>query len=182
MRRRELIALMCVAALPPAARAQQRRLPVLGFLSPLRSSDDTAYVTALREGLAAFGYRDGETITIDYRWAELHFDRLPQLAAALAKVPVDIIIAEVTQASLAAEGATSTIPIVMIGVSDPVGVGLAASLAHPGGNVTGTSSVAAATATKPLEALKDVAPGFGAWRSSGIPPTPPSSDRSWARW
>jgi putative tryptophan/tyrosine transport system substrate-binding protein len=73
-------------------------------------------------------------------------------------VPVDIIIAEVAQASLAAKGATSTIPIVMIGVSDPVGVGLAASLAHPGGNVTGTSSVAAATTTKPLEALKDVIP------------------------
>jgi putative ABC transport system substrate-binding protein len=118
------------------------------------------YVKAFTDGLAAFGYRDGETIAIEYRWAERRFDRLPQLAAELAQRPVDIIAAVVTQASLAAKAATSTIPIVMIGVSDPVGVGLAASLAHPGGNVTGTSAVATAMAAKPLEALKDVVPGL----------------------
>jgi putative tryptophan/tyrosine transport system substrate-binding protein len=133
---------------------------VLGFLSSQGSSDAPADVKALAEGLAAFGYRDGETIAIEYRWAERRFDRLLQLAAELAQRPVDIIAAVVTQASLAAKAATSTIPIVMIGVSDPVGVGLAASLAHPGGNVTGTSSVATAVATKPLEALKDVVPGL----------------------
>jgi putative ABC transport system substrate-binding protein len=161
MKRREFITVLGGAAVwPLAARAQQRRLPVLGFLSPHASSDAPVNVKALTEGLAAFGYRDGETIRIEYRWAELHFERLPQLAAELVQLPVDIIATDVTQASLAAKAATSTIPVVMIGVSDPVGVGLAASLAHPGGNVTGTSSVATAMAAKPLEALKDVVPGL----------------------
>ncbi len=97
-------------------------------------------------------------IRFEYRWAEGKFDRLPELAADLVRLKVDVIVAFVTQAAEVAKKQTSTIPIVMVGVSDPVGAGLAASLARPGGNVTGTSSLAAALVGKQLELIKLVAP------------------------
>jgi len=101
---------------------------------------------------------DGRNIVVEYRWAEGKFERLPDLAAGLARLPVEVIVAEYTQASLAAKAVTPTIPIIMVGVADPVGVGLVASLARPGGNTTGTSSMAVEVAGKQLALLKETVP------------------------
>lgn len=118
----------------------------------------TGNVNGLVLGLRELGYVEGRNIRFEYRFSEGRFDRLSELAADLVRLNVDVIVAFVTQATEAAKKQTSTIPIVMVGVSDPVGAGLATSLAHPGGNVTGTSSLAAAIVGKQLELLKLVAP------------------------
>jgi putative ABC transport system substrate-binding protein len=118
----------------------------------------TGNVNGLIQGLRELGYVEGRNVRFEYRFAEGKFDRLPELAAELVRLNVDVIVGFVTQATEAAKKQTSTIPIVMVGVSDPIGAGLATSLAHPGGNVTGTSSLAAAIVGKQLELLKLVAP------------------------
>ena len=158
MRRREFIGLIGSAAAiaPLAAYAQRSAIAVVGVLSP--AGPKTGDVNGLIEGLRELGYVEGRNIRFEYRWAEGRFDRLPELAADLVRLKVDVIVAFVTQAAEVAKKQTSTIPIVMVGVSDPVGAGLAASLARPGGNVTGTSSLAAALVGKQLELLKLVAP------------------------
>jgi putative ABC transport system substrate-binding protein len=158
MRRREVISLIggAIAVIPLTAYAQQSALRVVGVLSP--EGPKTGNVDGLVQGLRDLGYVEGRNIRFEYRWAEGKFDRLPELAADLVQQRVDVIVAFVTQATEAAKKQTSIIPIVMVGVSDPVGAGLAASLAHPGGNVTGTSSLAAAVVGKQLELLKLVAP------------------------
>ena len=158
MRRREFIGLIASAAatVPLVAYAQRSAIPVVGVLSP--EGPKTGNATGLVEGLRELGYVEGRNIRFEYRWAEGKFDRLPELAADLVRLKVDVIIAFVTQAAEVAKKQTSTIPIVMVGVSDPVGASLAASLARPGGNVTGTSSLAAALVGKQLELIKLVAP------------------------
>jgi putative ABC transport system substrate-binding protein len=158
MRRRDFISLLANAAviIPVAARAQRPATAVIGVLSP--EGPKTGNVNGLVEGLRELGHVEGRNIRFEYRWAEGRFDRLPELAADLVRLKVDVIVAFVTQAAEVARKQTSTIPIVMVGVSDPVGAGLAASLARPGGNVTGTSSLAAALVGKQLELLKLVAP------------------------
>ena len=158
MRRREFITLAggAIAAIPIATHAQQSASRVIGILSP--EGPKTGNVDGLVRGLRELGYVEGRNIRFEYRWAEGKFDRLPELAADLVRLQVDVIVAFVTQATEAAKKQTNTIPIVMVGVSDPVGAGLAASLAHPGGNVTGTSSLAAAVVGKQLELLKLAAP------------------------
>jgi putative ABC transport system substrate-binding protein len=158
MRRRELITLIgCAAAsFPIAARAQRSATAVVGVLTP--EGPTTGNVNGLIQGLRELGYVEGRNIRFEYRFAEGKFDRLSELAADLVRSNVDVIVAFVTQATEAAKKQTSTIPIVMVGVSDPIGAGLATSLAHPGGNVTGTSSLAAAIVGKQLELLKLVAP------------------------
>jgi putative ABC transport system substrate-binding protein len=158
MRRREFITLLggAVAVVPMTARAQRSASAVVGVLSP--EGPKTGNVNGLVQGLRELGYVEGRNIRFEYRWAEGRFDRLPELAADLVRLKVDVIVAFVTQAAEVAKKQTSTIPIVMVGVSDPVGAGLAASLARPGGNVTGTSSLAAAIVGKQLELLKLVAP------------------------
>jgi putative ABC transport system substrate-binding protein len=103
---------------------------------------------------------EGSHISIEYRFADGNFDRLPELASELTRLQVHVLVATVTQASLAARNATNTIPIVMVGVADPVATGLVRSLARPGGNVTGTSSVSAVTAAKSLELLKELVPNL----------------------
>jgi putative ABC transport system substrate-binding protein len=138
------------------AEAQQpKKIPRLGFLSP--TSDDSR-VEAFRQGLRELGYVEGENIAIEYRWADGKFDRLPDLALELVRLKVDVVVAVVTQASLAAKMATGTIPVVMIGVSDPVGSGLVVSLARPGANITGTSSMTAEIIGKQLELIKETLP------------------------
>jgi putative ABC transport system substrate-binding protein len=145
-------------AAPLAAEAQQAgkmaRIAVLGATRP----EDLPQWEGFRQGLRERGYVDGQNIAIDYRWAQGRFERLPALAAELAGLKPTVIVAFVTQSSVAARKATSTIPIVMVAVADPIGAGLVPSLARPGGNVTGNSSVSVEVTGKSLELLKEVAP------------------------
>jgi putative tryptophan/tyrosine transport system substrate-binding protein len=158
MRRRKFITLIgsAAAGIPAGAYAQRLAIPVVGVLSP--EGPKTGNVNGLLEGLRELGYVEGRNIRFEYRWAEGKFDRLPELAADLVRLQVDVIVAFATQAAEVSKKQTATIPIVMVAVSDPVGAGLASSLAHPGSNVTGTSSLAAALVSKQLELLKLVAP------------------------
>src|SRR5271169_2562174 len=157
MKRREFITLIGGAAASPlAARAQQPKTPVIGLLSP--ESPTSTDVDGLRVGLRELGYTEGRNIRIEYRWANGNFERLPGLAEELVGLNPDVIVTFVTQASIAAKKATATIPIVMVGVAEPIGSGLIASLARPGGNVTGTSSVATDVVGKQLGMLKQVSP------------------------
>jgi putative tryptophan/tyrosine transport system substrate-binding protein len=149
-----LSALLLALCLPADAQ-QLKKVPRIGFLSP--TSDDSR-VEAFRQGLRELGYVEGQNITIEYRWAEGRFERLPDLAMELVRLNVDLVVAVVTQASLAAKKATGKIPIVMIGVSDPVGSGLVVSLARPGSNITGNSSITAEVVGKQLELLKETLP------------------------
>jgi putative ABC transport system substrate-binding protein len=151
---------MCLFALGGSADAQKpAKIPTVGVLLPYSAGSD-ARIEALREGLRELGYIEGQTIRMEYRWADGQFDKLPTLANDLIRSKVDVIVAAVTQASLAAKRATDTIPIVMIAVSDPVGSGLIASFARPGSNVTGTSSMTAEIVGKQLELFKEVLPGI----------------------
>ena len=129
----------------------------IGYLAP---SWHPYYEDVFRQELRRLGYIDGKTIAVEYRSAEGVFTLLPALAKQLVDLNVDVIVAQVTQAAIAASTATKTIPIVMIGVSDPVASGLVASLGRPGGNVTGTSAVAAGVVGKQLELLRDLLPGL----------------------
>ena len=131
----------------------------IGYLASGSSSAAAAVIEAFRQALRELGWVEGRNIVIDYRFAEGRFDRLPDLAAELVRLKVDLIVAAPTPAAVAARNATATIPIVMINVGDPVGLGLIASLARPGGNVTGLSfSVGLELFGKQLELLKETVP------------------------
>src|SRR5829696_8030827 len=162
MRRREFIALVGGAiACPVGVRAQQQtgNVPRIGFLSLTSPSDRPPLLDAFRQGLRELGWVEGQNVVIDYRYAEDRVDRLPDLAAELVRLKVDLIVSAGTQGVTAAKNATETIPIVMIGVRDPVGTGLIASLARPGGNVTGVSgSAGLEIVAKQLELLKETVP------------------------
>jgi putative ABC transport system substrate-binding protein len=148
-------------AAPLAAEAQQAgRVPRIGFLGPASPSNRSPGLDAFRQGLRELGWVEGQNIVIDYRLAEGRYDRLPALAAELARLKADIIVAVGTPGVAAAKKATETIPIVMIaGSADPVGLGLIASLARPGGNVTGLSfSAGPEIFGKGLELLKEIVP------------------------
>jgi putative ABC transport system substrate-binding protein len=160
MKRREFISLLCgvTVAWPITARAQQpEKVPRIGYLG---SSSASARDEVFRQGLRELGYVEGKNIVIEYRFAEGKFDRLPDLATELVQLKTDVIVAQATQASLAAKGATKTIPIVMCNVSDPVGSGLVASLARPGANITGTASMTAEVVGKSLALLKETVPNL----------------------
>ncbi len=141
-------------AQPPA------KVPRIGFLSPSSPSDPRSQrrLEAFRRGLRELGYVERQNIDIEYRWAEAKYDRLPDLAAELVRLRVDIIVAAAVPAIQAAKEATRTIPIVMAIVIDPVATGLVASLARPGGNITGLSIMAPELVGKQLELLKEVVP------------------------
>jgi len=143
VKRRDLLLVLLGSAMTAARalRAQQKRMPVIGFLGVGSPASQAALVAAFREGLSQTGWVEGQNLTIEYRWAEGRLDRLPALAADLVERKVDVIAAMAgTPAAVAAKGATSTIPIVFSG-GDPVERGLVASLARPGGNLTGVSSL-----------------------------------------
>ena len=134
-------ALLCGLPLPVAAQ-QSKTLPRLGILFPASPASFALRTEALRQGLRELGYIEGKTVLIEWRWAENKVEKLPELAAGLVKLRVDIVIANGTPAIRAAKSATTTIPIVMAAIGDPVATGLVESLAHPGGNITGTSILA----------------------------------------
>ena len=160
MRRRELMLLLGGAmTVSPALRAQQRAIPVIGFLSGLSPGPTAPYMAAFRQGLSETGYVEGQNVAIEYRWAEGRYDRLPALAADLVGRNVDLIATGGgTSSAFAAKSATSTIPIVFCGLGDPVGEGLTASLSRPGANVTGMSLVTRELNAKRLELLSELVP------------------------
>ena len=157
MRRRELLLLLGGAiATVPIVHAQQKATPVIGFLGALRG--DAAFVDPFRHGLRETGYVEGSNVAMEFRAAHFHYDLLPALADDLVRRGVDVIVTSSTTSALAAKNATSTIPIVFTYVSDPVGVGLVASLARPGGNATGFSNIAAGLAPKQIELISELVP------------------------
>ena len=155
--RREFITLLggAAAAWPLAARAQQSRLPVLGFLASASQVAYTSTAASVRKGLNEAGYVEKQNLLIEYRWADFQYERLPTLAAELAKRPVDAIFATGSVVSaIAAKTATSSIPIVFANGSDPVQYGLVASLNRPGGNVTGITFINSQLGPKRIQLLR----------------------------
>ena len=159
MKRRELLLpLGGVMAAAGALRAQQKAMPVIGFLgSPTRGSA-TALVAAFLHGLEEMGYVEGQNVAIDYRWAEGRFEQLPVLAADLVGRKVDVIAADAVTSARVAKDATATIPVVFISGGDPVERGLVASFARPGGNLTGVAVMVAEIAPKRFELLSEMVP------------------------
>jgi putative ABC transport system substrate-binding protein len=160
MNRRALIASLGIGifARLPAVLAQQKTIPVIGFLHSGSLSGRETQIATFREGLAASGYTEGKNLVIEYRWAEGHYDRLPELAADLVRREVAVIAASPLPSALAAKQATATLPIVFMAGDDPVRLGLAKSLSHPGENATGISILTAGLNGKRFGLLRDLVP------------------------
>jgi putative tryptophan/tyrosine transport system substrate-binding protein len=174
--RRAFIVLTSVLIAPLASLGQQQsRIARIGFLAGDSLADHRHRLQTFRDGLHELGYVEGKNLVIEYRWAEGHYERLPSLAAELVRLPVDVIVAVGDPVIFAAKQATSTIPIVMASVGDPVARGFVASLARPGGNITGVSNFAVTLMGKWLELLKEVLPALSqvaVLRNAGNPTHP----------
>jgi putative tryptophan/tyrosine transport system substrate-binding protein len=158
MNRRELLLLGGAMTAARTLRAQQKALPVIGYLHFASPDPVRRQAAEFHQGLTETGYVDGQNVAIEFRWAEGHYDRLPALAADLVSRKVDVIVAVSGTSALAAKSATSTIPIVFMTGTDPVGDGLVAGLSRPGGNVTGVSFLFVELHAKRLELLSDLVP------------------------
>jgi putative ABC transport system substrate-binding protein len=181
MRRREFIALLCGAATtrPLSAHAQQSAMPVIGYLGLESAELYESRLRAFRKGLGTTGFEEGRNVTIEYRWAEGHNERAPALAANLVHRQVDVIVTPGgVPGALAAKAATSTIPIVFEMGAAPVALGLVASLNHPGGNVTGATSLSAEVNPKRLELLHEVVPAANIFGLLVNPTSPANAQAS----
>jgi ABC-type uncharacterized transport system substrate-binding protein len=160
--RRDFITLLGggAAAWPLAARAQPSKTPTVGFLSASTPAVAGQWVAAFAQRLRDLGWIEGRTVAIEYRWAEGRNDRMAEIAAEFVRAKVNVIVAQGTQAALAAKNATASLPIVFALPGDPIGSGLVASLARPGGNVTGLSSQTAELGGKRLDLLREIVPGL----------------------
>jgi len=160
MKRREFLRLLCGAAvaLPFPAQAQSAKVARIGFLGAATPSGFAPQVEAFRAGLRELGYIEGKNLVIEFRWAEGRYERLPELAADLVRLKVDVLVTHAPVGVRAAEQATTTIPIVIAAVGDAVASGLVKSLARPGGNVTGSSFFVPELAAKRLDTLKEALP------------------------
>jgi putative tryptophan/tyrosine transport system substrate-binding protein len=177
MKRREFMTLLAgaTAAWPLAARAQQpAKLPTIGLMVPSTPLIESQRVAAFLQRLRQLGWIENRNVAIEYRWAEGRSERFVEIAAEFVQLKVDLIVASTTPAAIAAKQATATIPIVFATVNDPVSTGVVASLARPGGNLTGLSNQLGDTASKRLELLREIVPGLrrlGIWANVGNPGT-----------
>jgi putative ABC transport system substrate-binding protein len=177
MRRRRMTVLFSTAvSWPLVGHAQDRRRYRIGVLETVPANRNVANLEALRRSLRERGYVEGQNLQIDYRSADGHADRFPDLAKELVALDVDLIVTRGTPAAQAAKAATATVPIVMAAIGEPLGVGVVASLAHPGGNVTGLSAFVTELAGKRVELLKEAFPSItriGFMQNMGNPVSPP---------
>jgi putative ABC transport system substrate-binding protein len=170
-----LLATVLLTTAPPAEAQQSGKIFRIGYLDGSTASGMAGLLDAFRQEMRKLGWIEGKNFTIEYRFAELKRERVPELAADLVRLKVDLIVASEPSPALAAKSVTTTIPIVMTNVGDPVVAGLVASLARPGGNVTGLSTLGPELNTKRLEVLKDVIPKLARvgllWPAGGRPTT-----------
>jgi putative tryptophan/tyrosine transport system substrate-binding protein len=169
-----LVSVMLLAVAVIAEAQQPKQVPRVGFLVPGSPSSYSDRIEAFRQGLRELGHVEGQNIIIEYRYTEGKSDRLPGLASELVQLKVDVIVTGTTPAIQAVKNTTSTIPIVMAEVADPVAVGLVASLARPGGNITGLTTLSPDLDGKRLELVKEILPK----RTSGIRLIPPGESDS----
>jgi putative tryptophan/tyrosine transport system substrate-binding protein len=160
MRPREVITLLGIAAMwPISGTAQQLNIPIIGFLTARSENETAESIAAFRDGLQEAGYRDAENVSIDFRWANGEYHRLPELAVDLVQHGISVVVTSGGNAAAhAAKNATTTIPIVSLVTDDPVRDGLVSSLAHPGGNLTGVKFLTTSLESKRLQLLHEAVP------------------------